>query len=134
MMQLESDVKRPSTSSPLSSQLSSTGDKDNDDNGEGIKSESELITPVRFFPISKAELSLPAVLKCGQTFRWNRSQLILKLPSSDQPNHNSHEDQKPGTDDLDPSSSVALQEWSMAWIDRTVVLRQDGECIILMSR
>ncbi|EFP85074.2 uncharacterized protein PGTG_11243 [Puccinia graminis f. sp. tritici CRL 75-36-700-3] len=125
---LESDDKRPSTSSPLSS-FSSTGDEDKHD--KGIESESELIVPVRFFPISRAELSLPAVLKCGQTFRWNRSQLILKLPSTSdqQTHHGHHEDRKPEPDDLHPSPSVALQEWSMAWIDRTVVLRQDDQGI-----
>lgn len=60
-----------------------------------------LSTPLRFLAIPPAELSLARVLQCGQSFRWTS----LQLPASPNP----------------------LHEWSTAWPDRTVTLRQDGE-------
>ncbi|KAG0146636.1 hypothetical protein CROQUDRAFT_44105 [Cronartium quercuum f. sp. fusiforme G11] len=66
---------------------------------------SALATPLRFLAIHPAELSLPAVLKCGQSFRWSLTTFTA------------HTDQHP--------QSTPIQEWSMAWHDRTVTLRQD---------
>ncbi|KAH9453317.1 hypothetical protein MJO29_012744 [Puccinia striiformis f. sp. tritici] len=86
-----------------------------------------LSTPLRFFPIHKTELNLEAVLKCGQTFRWKRTQLqkpdndskiIRKLPLSQ-------------NGDIDDGR--VLVEWSMASNDRTIVLRQDDEGIHYVS-
>ncbi|KNZ50956.1 hypothetical protein VP01_4155g1 [Puccinia sorghi] len=98
-------------SSPLSS-LSST-----DDHHHHL----QLTTPLRFFPVSRAELSLPAVLKCGQTFRWNRTSAIL-------PNGHPTEVHL-RIKSMADGQQVELVEWSLACFDRTVVLRQDDRGI-----
>ncbi|MBW0499216.1 hypothetical protein O181_038931 [Austropuccinia psidii MF-1] len=78
-----------------------------------------LVTPVRFFPISLAELSLRAVLKCGQTFRWNQS--FIKLHPSLKTSFFANEDSKSSLG----HGITECEEWSMGWNDRTIVLRQD---------
>jgi N-glycosylase/DNA lyase len=70
-----------------------------------------LSTPLRFLAIVPAELSLAHVLRCGQSFRWQKGPARVTLP-----------------DDASacPSAATDESEWHMGWNDRTVVLRQDG--------
>lgn len=107
------DEQSDGGSSPLSA-LSWTDDQDPD---------GQLTTPLRFFAVSRAELSLPTVLKCGQTFRWRRTTATL-LPSG----HPS-QGHLPKPSPPDAHELVELVEWSLAWSDRTVVLRQDDQGI-----
>ncbi|POW00637.1 hypothetical protein PSHT_12921 [Puccinia striiformis] len=86
-----------------------------------------LSTPLRFFPIHKTELNLEAVLKCGQTFRWKRTQL-------QKPDNDSKIIRKlPLSQNGDVDDGRVLVEWSMASNDRTIVLRQDDEGIHYVS-
>lgn len=84
-----------------------------------------LATPLRFFPISKTDLSLPAVLKCGQAFRWTERRVSLV-----------RRDRAEGEDDkkLELESDDEATEWCVGWKDRTVVLRQDGAQLLEQGR
>lgn len=74
-----------------------------------------LYSPLRFLPLEPAQLSLAAVLKCGQTFLWRKARARATLPEvklEEKDNqHGKHE----------------LYEWAYGHKDRTIVLRQDCE-------
>jgi len=71
-----------------------------------------LATPLRFLPLSRAELNLKSCLPSGQSFRWHRlSPATATLPDSPT---------------APPVPLEHAEEWAFAWEDRTVVLRQDG--------
>ena len=71
-----------------------------------------LLSPLRFLPLEPAQLSLATVLKCGQTFLWRKSVARATLPAGQASAH----------------GAPVLHEWSYGHRDRTIVLRQDGEC------
>ncbi|GAA5853721.1 hypothetical protein JCM9279_000287 [Rhodotorula babjevae] len=72
-----------------------------------------LATPLRFLPLSRAELNLKSCLPSGQSFRWHRlSPATATLPDSPTPT---------------PAPLEHTEEWAFAWEDRTVVLRQDDD-------
>ncbi|GAA5896299.1 hypothetical protein JCM8208_001842 [Rhodotorula glutinis] len=72
-----------------------------------------LATPLRFLPLSRAELNLRSCLPSGQSFRWHRlSPPMATLPDSPTPS---------------PAPPEHAEEWAFAWDDRTVVLRQDDD-------
>lgn len=65
-----------------------------------------LSTPLRFLPIPPTEVSLAHVLKCGQSFRWQKTKTRVTFTGIE--------------DDT-------MTEWCMGWEDRTIVLRQDSQ-------
>ncbi|GAA5942726.1 hypothetical protein JCM3775_005028 [Rhodotorula graminis] len=73
-----------------------------------------LATPLRFWPLSRAELNLKSCLPSGQSFRWHR----LSPPTATLPDSPS-----PSPAPLDHHA----EEWAFACDDRTVVLRQDDD-------
>lgn len=88
-----------------------------------------LASPVRHFPISRSELSLPAVLKCGQAFRWTERKLQLEAVAVEAKVEVKAEGVTEEEKEVVLESEVS--EWSMGWEDRTIVLRQDGEHLML---
>ncbi|KAG9036243.1 8-oxoguanine glycosylase ogg1 [Tulasnella sp. JGI-2019a] len=64
----------------------------------------------RSLPLSIAQLSLPAVLKCGQSFRW---QCILLAAAPATP-----------TKTQTPLADAPAQEWRLTLQDRVICLRQ----------
>ncbi|CAH7668184.1 DNA glycosylase [Phakopsora pachyrhizi] len=92
---------------------------------------TDLITPIRFIPISTSELSLPAILKCGQTFRWIQSRFRIRRTHKELIRIKEEDEQE--RTGLETESTVDLEEWSMGWNDRTVVLRQDNEGLHYVS-
>ncbi|KAH8919691.1 hypothetical protein BT69DRAFT_1321953 [Atractiella rhizophila] len=79
-----------------------------------------LHTPLRLLHLHPRELNLRAVLLCGQAFRWTRSPASVTV-------HN-NEAEGPSGDvaegRLERGREGEAEEWSLAWEDRTVVLRQ----------
>lgn len=71
-----------------------------------------LLSPLRFLPLEPAQLSLAAVLKCGQTFLWKRLRARATLPEDG---------------DGKGMHTEGLHEWAYGHVDRTIVLRQDGQ-------
>lgn len=80
-----------------------------------------LSTPLRFLPLLPSELQLATVLKSGQSFRWAKLPMHATRPDEQV---KSEEDSKPTTAEVEHG-----EEWAFGWGDRTVVLRQDGECL-----
>lgn len=78
-----------------------------------------LLSPLRFLPLEPAQLSLAAVLKCGQTFLWRKGRARATLP----PDHSQVKQEDGNTG----HSKHDLFEWSYGHKDRTIVLRQDCE-------
>jgi N-glycosylase/DNA lyase len=72
-----------------------------------------LLSPLRFLPLPPAQLSLAAVLKCGQTFLWRKGKARATLP--------------PEAKVKFEESPRELYEWLYGHVDRTIVLRQDCE-------
>ena len=64
-----------------------------------------LQTPLRFLAIAPNEISLAAVLRSGQSFRWTRSPAQIT------------------------SNALNEVEWSLGQANRTIVLRQDAQGI-----
>ncbi|BGP37842.1 8-oxoguanine glycosylase ogg1 [Rhodotorula kratochvilovae] len=76
-----------------------------------------LATPLRFLPLSRAELQLASCLPSGQSFRWHRlAPPIATLP-----------DPLPGSSAPPSALPDSAEEWAYGWQDRTVVLRQDDD-------
>jgi N-glycosylase/DNA lyase len=66
-------------------------------------------TGFRFLSLPISQLNLSAVLKCGQSFRWQATE--LPIPHSD------------------PPSLAPSHEWRLALADRVVLLRQTPSAI-----
>ncbi|KAI5474776.1 N-glycosylase/DNA lyase [Pseudohyphozyma bogoriensis] len=73
-------------------------------------------TPLRFLPLSLAELTIPTVLKSGQSFRWHQFSVHATKPDKEE-----------------GGEVVGGEEWAMGWNDRTVVLRQDEKGLYYRS-
>ena len=73
-----------------------------------------LLSPLRFLPIEPTQLSLSAVLKCGQTFLWRCSGAsVVTFESQEAAKY----------------AAPGWQEWSYGHRDRTIVLRQEGKSL-----
>ncbi|GAA6004894.1 8-oxoguanine glycosylase OGG1 [Rhodotorula paludigena] len=83
-----------------------------------------LATPLRFLPLSRAELQLASCLPSGQSFRWHRlapaAATLPDTPSS------------PAAT-AKPATAPPEEEWAFGWQDRTVVLRQEDDGLYYRS-
>ena len=72
-----------------------------------------MLTGFQSMPLSVSQLSLPAVLKCGQSFRWR--EIPLKLNSNGPSSSN--------------GTTISEQEFRLALKDRIVCLRQTSDTL-----
>lgn len=86
-----------------------------------------LCTPLRFFSILPAELSLATVLRSGQSFRWHKFEQIHATRPDPTTGALSSSNAGVKKEDDEGDKLLLGEEFAMGWRDRTIVLRQDGE-------
>lgn len=87
-----------------------------------------MAVPVGFksFPLPIAQLSLAAVLKCGQSFRWTAHPL-------DNITDSATDKSDPGAGKLESELTAPTHEYRIALKDRVICLRQDEMALFYRS-